>query len=79
MGEFDPHGSGYNYPAALEAGAMPDETWHWPTQNAETGELWKGYGHYSIDKSKEAEAKLGNEYKWDEGSNRYYSRKKGGL
>ena len=72
---FDPEGSGYDTVTAKQFGIEPDSLGKYPSRVPETGQILKGMKHETIDKTLEAERKLGFEIsKGPDG--KYYSQKK---
>ena len=72
---FDPEGVGYDYETAEKYGITPDESGHWPSRVPEPGQILKGRGHETFDKTAEGEKQAGYEIvKGEDG--KYYSQKK---
>ena len=72
---FDPEGIGYDYDTAKRYGIRPDSAGHWPSREPKTGQLLKGRGHPTYDKTLEAEKRLGYTVVKGRGG-KYYSTKK---
>lgn len=72
--EFDPEGPGYDYNLAVDSGAEPDSTGHWPSINPRSGRVLKGRSHETWDKTEEGEIALGNTIT-KEADGYYYSKK----
>ena len=73
---FDPEGDGYDYQTAIAGGVKPDKTGHWPSRNPKTGQILKGKGHKTFNKTIKGEIDVGNEiFKGEDG--KYYSFPKG--
>lgn len=76
--DFDPEGDGYDYVTAKQYGLGPDETGHWPSRVPETGQLLKGRGHKTFEKTIKAEEEIG--YKIFKGKDgKYYSQPAYGI
>lgn len=68
---FDPEGRGYDYKEGIKA----DEAGHYPSRDPRTGQILKGRGHPTYDKTIRGEEEAGYEMYQGEGG-KYYSRPK---
>ena len=58
---FDPEGAGYDYATAKKYGITADESGHWPSRVPQTGQILKGRGHKTFNKTAEGEKQAGYE------------------
>lgn len=74
--KFDPEGKGYDYERAIKSGIKPSgKDQHWQSRDPKTGQILKGRGHKSFEKTRQGEEDAGYEiYKKSNG--KYYSRPK---
>ena len=71
---WDPKGKGYDMKTAKAHGITADETGHWPSRSPEDGQILKGSGHKTYDKTKKGEAEAGHTIYQDPNSGKNYSR-----